>query len=207
MTPADAYDDGLGAVAMQNGPWSHADAPEGTEFLDFGPLLLPSFPGLKARLEIDPQRKQVGAVTVRIADCALQLQVITKRRGVSLWTDTRQELLANLRRRAGHQQVVEGRFGAEVIAVITGRTTAGGLIDATMRFQGLEGDTWMIRAVSSGPSVTHDDVVARMDAFLSGCAVRVDESDLEPGTVLPLSELPGRVDEAARARIFGTDEQ
>jgi len=203
---ADAVDDGLGDLTFAGGPWDADAAPEDREFFDFGVLKLPALPGMKARLEIDPAVREIGAVTVRIADCALQLQVIAKQRGVSQWTDTRQALLANLRQRPGHQQVVEGRFGTEVIGVLTGRTTDGLLVDSTMRFQGIEGDTWMIRAVSSGPSVTHDDVVAKIDAFISQCAVDRDAveggAEAPAGTVLPLSDPPGGIDaEAADALL------
>ena len=187
VTAPDAVEDGLGDLTAADGPWDADRVPEGADFYNFGALKLPAIPGMKARLEIDPARQEIGAITVRIADCALQLQVITKQRGVSQWTDTRKDLLANLRKRPGYQQVVEGRFGAEVIGVLTGRTTDGILVDATMRFQGVEGDTWMIRAVSSGPSVTHDAVVAKVDAFVSQCAVDpAAVADLEPGLVVPL---------------------
>jgi len=193
------HDDGLGELTLADGPWDAAELPTDAEFLDFGPLKLPRLDALKVRLEIDPEVREIGAVTVRIADGALQLQVIAKQRGVSLWTDTRQALLANLRARPGYQQVVEGRFGTEVIGVLTGRTTEGVLVDSTMRFQGIEGDTWMIRAVSSGPSVTHDDVVARVDAFISRCAVDRSvvegQADAPAGSVLPLGDPPGQMDD------------
>ena len=195
---ADPVDDGLGVVALTNGPWDASEAPADAEFIDFGVLKLPAHPGIKARLEIDAEIGEVGAVTVRVADCALQLQVIAKQRGVSQWVETRQALLANLRKRPGHQQVIEGRYGTEVIGVLTGRTTEGVLTDSTMRFQGIEGDTWMIRAVSAGPSVTHDDVVARVDAFISACAVDrsavAGGAEAPAGTVLPLTAPEGAVD-------------
>lgn len=191
-------DDGLGHLTQSHGPWDISEAPADAEFLDFGVLKLPKHEGLKARLEIDAEFGEVGAVTVRVADCALQLQVIAKQRGVSQWTDTRQALLANLRNRPGYQQVIEGRYGTEVIGVLTGRTTEGVLIDSTMRFQGIEGDTWMIRAVSAGPSVTHDDVVARVDAFISTCAVDrtavAGGAEAPSGTVLPLTAPEGTID-------------
>lgn len=189
----DATEDGLGELTQAGGPWDASGAPDGAEFYDFGPLKLPALPGIKARLEVDPDTGEIGAVTVRIADSALQVQVVAKDAGTSAWEGTRQELLANLRGRPGHQQVIDGRYGAEVIGVLTGRTEDGVLVDSTMRFQGIEGDTWMIRAVCSGPSVTHDAVVARVDAFLSMCAV--DRGDgMEPaGTVLALADPPGGI--------------
>lgn len=201
----DAVDDGLGDLTMASGPWDVADAPADAEFLDFGVLKLPALPGIKVRLEIDPQVREIGALTVRVADGALQLQVIAKQRGASIWTDTRQALVANLRARPGHQQVLEGRFGAEVIGVLTGRTTEGVLVDSTMRFQGIEGDDWMIRAVSSGASVTHDDMVARVDAFISRCAVDRNAvaggAEAPAGSVLPLSDPPGGMDALAAAQL------
>lgn len=199
---AETVDDGLGDIVPASGPWNVDEAPADAEFYDFGPLKLPAIPGLKARLEIDPDAREIGAVTVRVADCALQLQVIAKQRGVSQWTDTRQALLANLRKRPGHQQVVEGRYGSEVIGVLTGRTTEGVLVDATMRFQGIEGDTWLIRAVSSGAGVTHDDVVAKVDAFISRCAVDAAVvADAVAGTVIPLADPPGGMDAARAAAL------
>jgi hypothetical protein len=198
----DAADDGLGTLTNAGGPWNVGEAPEGLDFYDFGPLKLPALPGLRARLEIDPDRNEIGAVTVRIGDSALQLQVIAKQRGVSQWADTRQALVANLRKRPGHQQVIEGHYGTEVIGVLTGRTPEGVLLDATMRFQGVENDTWLIRAVSSGPSVTHDDVASRVDAFLSRCAVDpAAVAGVAPGTVIPLTDPPGGID-AERAEAL-----
>jgi len=198
----DAADDGLGHLTMADGPWDADQAPSDADFYDFGPLKLPALPGLKVRIEIDPERKEIGAVTLRIADCALQLQVIAKQRGVSEWEATRKDLLANLRKQPGHQQVLEGRFGSEVIAVLTGRTTEGLLVDSTMRFQGIEGETWLIRAVSAGPSVTHDDVAARVDAFVSRCAVdAANVANFEPGAVVPLTDPPGGMDADGAAAL------
>lgn len=205
-TTPDAASDGLGDLTLAGGPWDAGSSPEDVEFYDFGALKLPALPGLMARLEIDPERQEIGAVTVRIADCALQLQVIAKQRGVSQWEGTRKDLLANLRKRPGYQQVVEGRFGAEVIGVLTGRTTEGVLVDSTMRFQGVEGDTWMIRAVSSGPSVTHDAVVAKVDAFVSRCAVdAAATSGAEPGSVLRLTDPPGGMDAVGAAALLADE--
>jgi hypothetical protein len=205
---AEAVNDGLGTIAHADGPWDVEDAPADAEFFDFGPLKLPAFPGLKSRLEIDPEEGSIGAVTVRIADCALQLQVIAKHPGVSEWDDARQALLANLRKRPGHQQVVEGRYGSEVIGVLTGRTEEGVLVDSTMRFQGIEGDAWLIRAVSSGGSVTHDDVVAKVDAFISNCAVDpAVVADAPAGAVVPLTDPLGGVDGARAAALVKSDAQ
>lgn len=188
-------DDGLGDIAPADGPWSLADAPADAHFIDFGPLRLPAIAGIKARVEIDPKHRKVGAVSVLVNDCAVQLQVLAARSGKSLWPQVRRALIARLQRGAGHQQVVEGRFGPELIATITVRERGTNLThDVPMRFVGIDGDKWMLRAVVTGPSLLSDATIARVDAFLSHIAVERGTDARAEGEVLELAPPPGQID-------------
>ena len=85
-------------------------------------------------------------------------------------------------------------------------TDDGVLVDTTLRFQGVEGETWLIRAVSSGASVTHDDVVAKVDAFISRCAVDAAAiADAPAGTVISLTDPPGGLDAESGAVLGETE--
>lgn len=188
------FADGLGEITAADGPWSLANAPADAEFMDFGPLQLPAIPGLKARVEIDPKFREVGAVSVLVNDCAVQLQVVAARSGKALWPQVRRVLLAKLKRQPGHQQVMEGRFGAEVIATFTLRTAEGTIQDVPMRFVGIDGERWMLRAVVTGPSVNSDETIARVDALLSNIAVERGTDARAEGEVLALKAPPGELD-------------
>jgi hypothetical protein len=193
--PIERADDGLGDITAADGPWSLADAPPDSEFIDFGPLRLPAIAGIKARVEIDTRVRKVGAVSVLVNDCAVQLQVLAARAGKPLWPTVRRSLIARLEKGAGHQQVMEGRFGAELLAVITVRDRSSSLTqDVPMRFVGIDGDRWMLRAVVTGPSVTSDETIQRVDAFLSRIAVERGSEAHAEGEVLELSAPPGQVD-------------
>lgn len=187
----DAGDDGLGDIEPADGPWSLADAPQDRAFLDFGPLRLPAYGGLKARAEYDAKTRRLGAVSVRIGDCEAQLQVIAAPRGGRGWTDMRRSITERVRRQPGFQQTIEGRFGPELFATVTGRDRAGLLTDVTIRYVGIDGDRWILRAVVMGPSVTEDETIARVDAFLSQCAVERGDAPMPAGTVMELSAPPG----------------
>lgn len=189
-------DDGLGALIAADGPWSLADAPADAAFYDFGPLRLPAIPGLKARVEIDPRVGKIGAVTVQVLDCGVQIHVLAARAGKPLWPQVRRELLAKLKRSPGHQQVIEGRFGAELIANRTVLDPSTRLtVDVPTRFVGIDGDKWMIRAVVRGPSVLTDATIARVDALLSRIAVDRGIAAHAEGEVLELATPPGEVDQ------------
>lgn len=193
------FDDGLGDITPSEGPWSLADAPADAEFLDFGPLRLPKIPGLRARVEMDMRTDRIGAVAVYVADGWVQLQVIGARSGNGAWTGVRRAIADRLKRGPGHQHIVEGRFGTELIATVTTRDEDGLLHDAVMRFVGIDGDRWLLRAVATGGSVTTDAAVARVDALLSRIAIDRGEEALTVGEVMELKAPPGHLDDSAWA--------
>ena len=193
MTDATArpLDDGLGDIEHADGPWSLEQAPAERMFLDFGPLRLPAYGRMHARLEFDAKTRRMGAVSVHIADCEAQLQVIAAPRGQGLWTDMRRSITAKVKKQPGFQQTIEGRFGPELFATVTGRDRAGMMRDTTIRYVGIDGDRWVLRAVVTGPTVTEDATIARVDAFLSQCAVDRGEEAIPTGTVLELTPAAG----------------
>ena len=190
-------DDGLGDIGLADGPWSLDSAPAGAEFIDFGALQLPAIAGIKARVELDTKVRKVGAVSVLVNDCAVQLQVVAARAGKPLWPQVRRSVLAGLQKGAGHQHVQDGRFGAEVIAQLTVRKSSGLTQDVPMRFVGVDGDKWMLRAVVTGPSVLSDATVDRVDALISHIAVHRGSDARAEGEVIELSPPPGQVDYAS----------
>ncbi|GIG54683.1 DUF3710 domain-containing protein [Demequina activiva] len=185
------FDDGLGDIEPADGPWSLADAPAERMFISCGPLRLPAFGSMHARLEFDAKTRRMGAVSVHIADCEAQIQVIAAPRGQGLWTDMRRSITAKVKKQPGFQQTVEGRFGPELFATVTGRDRAGLLRDTTIRYVGIDGDRWVLRAVVTGPSVAEDSTIARVDAFLSQCAVERGDEAIPTGTVLELTPPAG----------------
>lgn len=198
--PPAAFDDGLGDLEPADGPWSLEQAPAERMFMSFGPLRLPAYGRMHARLEFDAKTRRMGAVSVHIADCEAQIQVIAAPRGHGLWTDMRRSITAKVKKQPGFQQTLEGRFGPELFATVTGRDREGMLRDTTVRYVGIDGDRWVLRAVVTGPSVTEDATIARVDAFLSQCAVDRGDQPIPTGTVLELSPpagAPVRSDAAA----------
>jgi hypothetical protein len=184
-------------LGRADGPWSFADAPEGEAFVSFGALKVPAFPSLHTRVEIDPATKRVGAVSVLVDDCSVQLRVLAASRGAGLWGDVRRAITDRVRRSGGRTQVVEGTFGPELIVNLP-MPLAGGLVGVyTRRFLGIDGDRWMIRVSAGGPSVLTDATVAKVDSLLSHCAVERGSDPVVSGRIMALAFPAGEGEVAA----------
>lgn len=183
------YEDGLDELALADGPWNFEDVSEDHPFISYGALRLPAVPHMKVRAEIDPSNNKCGAISVKVADCNVQLQVIAAGRGNPQWTQTRQAVTERLRPVADLNPV-EGHFGAELeVTLHRKHKETGEITDVPMLFQGVDGDRWLLKAVTMGPSAHTDATRARINALLSQCAVDRGPLPMIAGTVLIL-DLP-----------------
>ncbi|WP_062079322.1 DUF3710 domain-containing protein [Demequina globuliformis] len=185
MTEDQGYDDGLDELTGADGPWDWDQIPADQDFVYYGPLRLPAIAHMKVRAEIDPSNDKCGAVSVKIADCQVQLQVLAAPRGTGQWTQTRRTITERLRP-AGEIHVTEGRFGPEIEARLTRKNKQGEDVMIPMRFFGPEGDRWLLKAAAMGPSVHEDSTRERIADFLSRCAVERGPQPMIAGTVLVL---------------------
>ncbi|WP_062073556.1 DUF3710 domain-containing protein [Demequina sediminicola] len=181
--------DGLDTLGVADGPWDWPSVPGDRDFVSYGALRLPAVANMRVTGEIDPKTKQCGAVSIRVADCQVQLQVIAAPRGTSQWTEVRQAISKRLRT-AGAIEAQEGHFGPELSARMRSRTKSGESIEIPMRFLGVDGPRWLLKAVVMGPSVDSSETRARVAALLSNCAVDRGEEPMIGGTVLVL-DAPG----------------
>lgn len=177
------------SLGRADGPWEYADAPSDAAFIAFGPLRVPAVATLQVRVEIDPKVQKAGAVSVRVDGCMLQLQLFAAPRGKGAWEDLRRQIARKAQALGGRTTAAEGSFGPELIVSLPARRADGLAADVSSRYVGVEGDRWTIRAVVQGGTALDKDVVAKVDDFLSRCAVDRGPINYGPGTVIPL-ELP-----------------
>ncbi len=119
--------------------------------LDLGSLLIPGLPGIQVQVEADPATQEVRAVTGVAGDAAVQLQPFAAPRSEGLWEEIRAEMLAEISATAGARVTEgEGAFGPELRAVVPARTPEGQQVLQPLRFTGIDGPRWFLRAVFLG---------------------------------------------------------
>lgn len=177
------------------GPWDSAAAPDDElPRLDLGALLVPGFPGMELRLEIDRATDRVVAATAVLGDAQLQLQAFAAPRSGGLWKQVRAEILAGLEQAGGRAEEVDGRFGPELTAQVPG--DAGGLQPA--RFVGVDGRRWFLRGLFSGAAAEPGDATTQLEEVFAGTVVVRGDQAMAPRDLLQL-HLPEQAPQATDA--------
>nr|NLD40393.1 DUF3710 domain-containing protein [Actinomycetales bacterium] len=172
-----------------SGPWDVEDKPSLGNRVDLGAFRIPKRPGMTLRLELERTSRVPVAATVTIGDSALQLQAFAAPRTASLWEEIRPELVASAKEAGGQVDDVPGEFGRELIAHMP-VTTPGGSGTRTVRFVGVDGPRWMVRAVFSGPAAVNTEAAEELESVLHGLVVVRGTQARPPREVLPLT-VPG----------------
>lgn len=128
------------------GPYDITEAPSGVDRLDLGSLQIPAVNGVEIRVQANPDGSIAQIVLVHEAS-ALQLGVFAAPRSMGIWDEVREEIRTQLTSDGAKADEVSGEYGTELRARI--RTPEG---PAEVRFIGVDGPRWMVRAVYQGPA-------------------------------------------------------
>jgi Protein of unknown function (DUF3710) len=171
------------------GPWDVADAPQDNlERVDLGALQVPVLAGVELRVEVDPNG-QVVAATLSAGGSEMQIGVFAAPRNAGIWDDVRREIRGTIATQGGTAQDTNGRFGTE----LTGKVPVAGGMQA-VRFVGVDGPRWMLRALFSGPAVADPARAAALEDALRSVIVVRGSAPMPVRDPLPL-ELPKDVAE------------
>lgn len=182
--------------ATETGPYDIADAPEGVERLDLGSLQIPSVDGVEVRVQAS-QEGAVQQVVLVHGPSALQLGVFAAPRTSGIWNEVRAEIRKSLFDDGVAAEEVPGEFGTELRARVR---TPEGLTD--IRFVGIDGPRWMVRAVYQGPAAVDPEAAGPLAVCLHGLVVDRGKEAMPVREALPL-RLPREAAERAAAQGAG----
>lgn len=177
----------------QNGPFDRSEV-EGLEGrLDLGALWLMGVPGMELRLEVEEGSEHVVAVTAVLDESTVHLQAFAAPRTEGIWDEIRTELAASITGQGGTADKTSGPLGNELRAQMPGQGPDGRTVFSPVRFLGVDGPRWFLRAVLGGPAAVEDSAAAALlDVVRATVVVRGDEA-MAPREVLPL-KLPEQFD-------------
>ena len=176
------------------GPYDVRDAPEDElDRVDLGALRVPIGEGFDIQVELN-EVQQVIAATLAGPDGTMQLGVFAAPRNEGIWDEVRAEIAESLR---GQRRPVpsekDGPFGTELHGTIP--SDAGGST-VPVRFVGVDGPRWFLRALFAGPVATDADLAKPLEDALRGVVVVRGTEPLPVREPVPLQlpsgvELPG----------------
>nr|WP_205808811.1 DUF3710 domain-containing protein [Micromonospora sp. HNM0581] len=181
-----------GPVEPARGPYDVTEAPAGVQRLDLGSLQIPAVPEVEVRVQAD-QQGVVQQVVLVHGQSALQLGVFAAPRSEGIWDEVREEIRQSLFTDGAAAQEVTGEYGTELHARVR---TEDGLTD--LRFVGVDGPRWMVRAVYQGAAATDPSAAGPLAHCLDGLVVDRGVEAKPVREPLPL-RLPREVGEQAAA--------
>jgi hypothetical protein len=154
-----------GVTGEPAGPYDSTEAPTGVALIDLGSLKVPSVPGVEVRVQANPEGV-VQQVYLVHGESALQLGVFAAPRTEPLWEEVRGEIRKQLFADGVAAEEVPGEYGTELRARVR---TQQGLKD--LRFVGVDGPRWMVRAVYQGRAATDPASAGPLTECLRGLVV------------------------------------
>jgi hypothetical protein len=195
------------AADLAEGPWDVSEPHPEIPRVDLGSLQVPVLDGTEIQLVFAEQH---GAwVTVRHELSEMQLQAFAAPKRSGLWEEVRGEIAAEIGGAGGASQEREGPFGAELVAQVPAEPgqPAAGL--RAVRFAGVDGPRWFLRALFAGPAADHLEAAAHLEAVLRQVVVVRGDHPVPPRDMLELrlpAEAAAALEEQARAQQAGQEE-
>ncbi|HEY0452013.1 DUF3710 domain-containing protein [Actinophytocola sp.] len=181
----DEYEEVGGDLFDGAGPWDEDEAPDdGLNRIDLGCLRLPVPEGAQLQVEMDPAGP-VRAVHIVTPVGQLTVTAYAAPRSGGLWHEVSTELAAQLRKDGATVRTTTGEWGLELLAALG---------EVSLRFVGVDGPRWMLRAVVAGPPDRLDNSAAALYELVRGTVVVRGGQPMPVRTPLPI-ELPPAIAE------------
>ena len=178
-------------VDETTGPYDVRDAPDDdVQRMDLGALRIP-VGDLELRVDVDEAGTALSATLVQTGG-QVQLGLFAAPRTEGIWDEVRQEIRASIGQQRGTVQEVDGVFGIELTGTIPGDNGV-----AKVRFVGVNGPRWFLRAMLVGAPATDPTLAKRFNQLIRDIVVVRGADPYPVRDPIPLT-LPADVAERLR---------
>ena len=176
---------------MTQGPLEFSSDLDTSSMLDLGAVFLPNIPGLEVHLDLDPRSGNGKSVSLHLNMTIAEVQIFAAAVNDDLWATMRDAITSGLRDQKVDCSVEMGRFGTEIHAVMPTVDLDGNAHVQPVRFVGVRGSRWLVRAVISGDGALvvekpNADAGPVIDDVISQLVINRGEDPIPPGERLAL---------------------
>lgn len=169
-----------------SGPYDSSEVDGEQGRLDLGALFLPLVPGVELQLQMDEASQQVTGIFVILGESAVQLQAFAAPRSEGIWTDICDEIAAGITSQGGTADPGYGRFGRELLAQVPSQQPDGRMGFQPLRFAGIDGPRWLLRAVFHGRAAVESEAAQALEDLVEQSVVNRGVDPMGPRELLPL---------------------
>lgn len=159
-------------------------SPEGShsqESIDLGCLQIPLHPDLEIQVDVDTASNDVVSISLVLSHSVASVQVFAAATNEDTWPSVRDAIVDALTQQHVETSVELGRFGTEVHCVMPTQNDDGSTVVQPVRFVGIDGPRWFLRATIGGDAAVLGEAWAQMDEVLASIVVVRGEHAMAPG--------------------------
>ncbi|MGL4172461.1 MAG: DUF3710 domain-containing protein [Actinomycetota bacterium] len=191
MTPASAEEGSeLTATAKifdrSHGPFDVAEAHDAEGMLDLGGLRLLIRDGLQVQLQVDEASNAITGVFLATGESGVQIQAFAAPRSEGIWSEICEEISVSITEQGGTVDPGYGRFGRELLARIPASLPDGSQGIQPLRFAGVDGPRWLLRAVFHGKAAFDADAAGPLEELVAAAVVVRGSDPMGPRELLAL---------------------
>ncbi|QPK94653.1 DUF3710 domain-containing protein [Actinomyces sp. zg-332] len=177
-----------------HGPYDISQAHEKNKYLNMGALRIPAIPDMQVIPDPSPQEGYYTSVTLVLEESALNLMVLSDSKSGGLWAELLELLSEDFNSQSANPIETAGRYGREIVATVTASTPDGRKGTEKMRFIGVEGPRWVLRAIVTGKAMHDEETEKIIENVFEKVIVDRGENPIPPGEIL-LLDLPEELPE------------
>lgn len=171
---------------MTSGPFDSEQITDDSTRLDLGCVRICVRRGLEVRVDLDPDNHRASSISIFLGHSIIALQIFAAPRHEDMWPNIRDGIVANLAKQGVTTDVVLGKFGTEIHATMPTVDYDATTIMQTVRFLGVDGPRWFIRAVVTGEGSMPGSKFDEVDTVIADLVIHRGTDAMAPGEHLPI---------------------
>lgn len=160
------------------------------DIIDLGCLQIPAIDDLEIQVDVDTASNNIVSISLVLPHSVASVQVFAAATNEDSWPSVREAIVAGLSEQHVECTIELGNFGTEIHCVMPTLNDDGSTVVQPIRFVGIDGPRWFLRAAVGGDAAVFPEALAKMDEVLKSIDVVRGEHAMAPGEPLVFS-LPG----------------
>jgi hypothetical protein len=161
-----------------------ADESTEKEFIDLGCLRIPLRPELEIQVDVDTASDLIVSISLVLPQSIASVQAFAAATHEDAWPTVRDAIVEGLSLQHVDSTIVLGSFGTEIHCVMPTQNDAGDILVQPVRFVGISGPRWFMRATIGGDAASLPEAARVMDEILASIVVVRGDHAMAPGEAL-----------------------
>jgi len=155
--------------------------------IDLGCLQIPTLDDLEIQVDVDTASNNIVSISLVLPHSVASVQVFAAAKNEDSWPSVRDAIVAGLAEQHVESMIELGRFGTEIHCVMPTQDHDRRTVVQPVRFVGMSGPRWFLRAVIGGDAAVFPEAKDNMDEVLASIIVVRGDHAMAPGEPLVFS--------------------